>query len=137
MEITSEVQYFEIRSRLNAFEAWRNGRTSYKTDEVPIILSVTNEERSAVEVWEFCHNIPEKYFLYIKHQSSLSNGSVGEATTWTGDHLGIVIFGQAWTDSFGGRRIPVRIRAINGKRYVGTYFVSSGDYARIRLAKVQ
>lgn len=88
----------------------------------------TNEERSAVEVYEFCTNPPQTYFLYI-------NCTKKEATTWTGDKLGSVSFGSEWRDNFGGKRVPITVYAINGKRYHGTYYKSSGDYARIKLCK--
>lgn len=48
---------------------------------------------------------------------------------------GRVTFGREYRDSFGGRRVPIWIDAINGRRYAGTYFKSSGDYARVKLLK--
>ena len=132
--ITAE-QAADIRLRNDALNAWvdtirgKNGWASYKPEDKPSdVPDVTNEERSALEVFEFCQNPPDKYFLYIREKDRT-------ATTWTGDVLGQVSFGREWRDSFGGRRVPVTIRAINGLTYHGTYFKSSGDFARIRQSK--
>lgn len=93
--------------------------------------------RSAVERFEFCASPPGTYFLYITKPdaAALARGESGVATTWTGDRLGRVTFGREYRDSFGGRRVPIWIDAINGRRYAGTYFKSSGDYARVKLLK--
>ena len=132
--ITAE-QAADIRLRNDALNAWvdtirgKNGWASYKPEDKPSdVPDVTNEERSALEVFEFCQNPPDKYFLYIREKDRT-------ATTWTGDVLGQVSFGREWRDSFGGRRSPVTIRAINGLTYHGTYFKSSGDFARVRQSK--
>jgi hypothetical protein len=132
--ITQE-QAADIRQRNDALMAWvdsirgKNGWASYKPEDKPAhVPDVSNEERSALEVFEFCQNPPDKYFLYIREKDHT-------ATTWTGDVLGQVSFGREWRDSFGGRRVPVTIRAINGHNYHGTYFKSSGDFARIRKSK--
>jgi len=92
--------------------------------------SPTNEERSAIEVYEFVHDPPVKYFLYIDEPSR-------SATTWMGDVLGRVSFGQSYRSAFGDTRVPIWVDAINGLLYHGTYFKSAGDYARIKLAKQQ
>jgi hypothetical protein len=132
--ITRE-QAADIRQRNDALMAWvdsirgRNGWASYKPEDKPTnVPDVSNEERSALEVFEFCQTPPDKYFLYIREKDHT-------ATTWTGDVLGQVSFGREWRDSFGGRRVPVTIRAINGLTYHGTYFKSAGDFARIRQSK--
>ncbi len=87
-----------------------------------------NAATSASEVAAFKANPPEKYFPYI-------NETEKTATTWTGDRLGSCLFGREWRDNFGGIRVPVEIRAINGHRYHGTYYKSSGDYARVTRFK--
>jgi hypothetical protein len=132
--ITQE-QAADIRQRNDALMAWvdsirgKNGWASYKPEDKPAhVPDVSNEERSALEVFEFCQNPPDKYFLYIREKDHT-------ATTWTGDVLGQVSFGREWRDSFGGRRVPVTVRAISGLTYHGTYFKSSGDFARIRQSK--
>jgi hypothetical protein len=128
-------QAADIRARNDALMEWvdsirgKNGWASYRPEDKPAnVPDVTNEERSALEVFEFCQTQPDKYFLYIREKDHT-------ATTWTGDTLGEVSFGREWRDSFGGRRVPVTIRAINGHTYNGTYFKSSGDFARIRQSK--
>jgi len=133
-------QAADIRRRNDALNAWvdtiRNKRTgwaSYKASDKPAhVPDVTNEERSALEVFDFCQNPPDKYFLYIREKDRT-------ATTWTGDVLGQVSFGLVYKcPAFGGfssTRVPVTIRAINGLTYHGTYFKSSGDFARIRQSK--
>jgi hypothetical protein len=88
-------------------------------------VAITNEERSAIEVFEFMRDKPERYFLYI-------NEARGIATTWTGAKLGVVWLGRRYRDNFGGERVSISIRAINGESYSGTFYKSSGDYARVR-----
>lgn len=127
MTITAQ-QAADIRERLARFEAWRNGRSGYRVEDIPAdVPRVSNEEISALEVFEFIHDAPEKYFLYIREKER-------EAITWTGDKLGdITYMGPIWGDNFGGKRRSITVRAINGKCYVGTYYTSSGNYARVKL----
>jgi hypothetical protein len=134
--ITPE-QAADIRKRNDALMTWvdsirgKNGWASYRPEEKPAdVPNVTNDERSALEVFEFCTNPPEKYFLYISDANRT-------ATTWTGDALGNVLFGREYRDNFGGKRVPVTVRAINGHTYHGTCFKSSGNYARIKAAKAK
>jgi len=131
--ITPE-QARDIRNRNDALNRWvdsirgRNGWASYKPEDKPAsVPDVTNEERSALEIFDFVTNPPDKYFLYIQEQDST-------ATTWTGDKLGHVSFGREFRDSFGGKRVPVTIHAINNATYHGTYYKSSGSYARVRMS---
>jgi hypothetical protein len=134
-------QYAEFKARSERNRAWAeqfkkpNGWIVIEAHEqttCPADARITNEERSAIEVYEFCTTPPEKYFLYINAEKKL-------ATTWTGDKLGDVTFGRAYqSPGFGGfasTRVPVTIAAINGRTYHGTYFKSSGDYARVKLSK--
>lgn len=129
--LTAE-QAAEIRERLVAKRAWLDARkgNSYRQDELIAagLSPVSNSEVSALEVFEFMRDKPDDYFLYINAKTRL-------ATTWTGDKLGDVTFGSTWHDNFGGKRTHVTIRAINGETYSGTYFTSSGDYARVRKIK--
>jgi len=128
-------QAADIRARNDALMAWvdsirgKSGWASYKPEDKPSnIPDVTNDERSALEVFEFVTNPPDRYFLYINPQKQT-------ATTWTGETLGQVSFGREYRDNFGGKRVPIMVRAVNGRVYHGTYFKSSGDYARIRVQK--
>lgn len=137
--ITAE-QAEDIRNRNTQLNAWidtirgRNGGyshgwASYKPEDKPShVPDVSNEERSQLEVYDFINNPPEKYFLYINDKTS-------QAITWMGDSLGIVAFGCAYRSNFGNTRIPVRVKAVNGRTYAGTYYKSSGDYARVRVVK--
>jgi len=127
----------DIRAKIERFEAWLGKRCSYRVEELPAgVPQVSNEERSALEVFEFLNDPPIKYFLYIKEGNPAQAAPlVGQATTWTGDRLGYGRFGRSSRSNMGDVRVPVTISAINGRTYVGTYFKSAGDYARIRLAK--
>jgi hypothetical protein len=115
--ITRE-QYDEISARNARFEAWRNGRTSYHPSEIPAdVPTVTNDERSAMELYEFVTNPPEKYFLYVALNPNgyTGYGSSHQATTWTGERLGDVQFGRTWRDNFGGTRVSISVYAVNGE----------------------
>lgn len=134
MPLTTEA-YNLLRARCDKLAAWvdtqraPNGWASYREEDIPPgVPRVTNEERSALEVYEFIHDPPAKYFLYINEEKRM-------ATTWTGETLGRIELGQPYRDNFGGRRVPVRIHAINGRTYAGTYFTSAGSYARVKLCK--
>lgn len=146
----TKQQYDEIMARLTTHDAWvdtkrgKNGWTSYKPEERESegIPDVTNEERSAVEVYEFMTDPPTRYFLYISEDKarfrfvqSVAVPTDGRATTWTGEELGRVSFGTPFRSGFGDLRIPVRVYAINGKTYAGTYFKSAGSYARVKMCK--
>jgi hypothetical protein len=71
----------------------------------------------------------------------------GIATTFTGEILGKVDFGceyqvpvNTYPSNFMGRestRVSISVHGINGVEYYGTYFKSSGDYARIKARKIK
>ena len=131
-------QAADIEARLTKFNNWLGKRTSYKWEDIPAdVRHVSNEERSQLEVYEFVHNPPERYFLYIRMDTDPAGqwNRTGIATTWAGEKLGDVRAGHRYRSNMGDVRVPVRIRAINGRTYVGTFYQSSGDYARVRLAK--
>lgn len=103
------------------------------------VASPSNAERGALELYEFMHDPPTVKFLYVTENK---NGyDPHKAQTFAGDYLGRVYFGQRYRAAgFGGRsaateRVPITLYAVNGKRYVGTYFSGAGNYARVRLAK--
>ena len=121
----SQQEIDNLIARVNAFEAWRNGRRSYGTSEVPEGLHVSNEDRSRLEAAQFQNNKDDRYFVYV----SLKDWTV---TTWMGEQLGVITWlGQAYKGNLGDIRQQVNIHAINGERYYGVYYRSSGDYARI------
>jgi hypothetical protein len=128
--LTAE-QAADVRARYDCYEAWRGKRNGIPVEEIPE-WRPTNEETSALEVYEWHATPPERYFLYIKREGSATRGTAG---TWMGDKLGDVVFGRAYRDNFGGTRVPVTVFGTNGVKYVGTYYQSAGDYARIRRAK--
>lgn len=145
--LTAE-EYARLRALADRHEAWvdtrrgKNGWASYQPEEVPEDCRMTNEERSAVEVYEFQHDPPARYFAYVKVNGEVPKSRrdpyramVGELTTWTGDKLGNVTFGCRYVLPNGSARVPIWVSAINGRHYHGTYFESSGDYARIRASK--
>jgi hypothetical protein len=105
-----------------------NGIPVEVTATFPYADKVTNELRSAVEVYEFMQDKPNYYFLYI-------NETTGKAQTWTGQELGNVSFGHEWRSNFGDRRQAITVHGINKVTYYGTYYKSSGDYARIKMKK--
>jgi hypothetical protein len=149
-----EGAYLACRARLNLHEAWvdtqrgKNGWASYRPEDMPAhVPNITNEERAGVELYEWLSNPPDRYFLYIDAEKyKIATGQAGMflgsydrlakdgATNWTGLALGNVRFGRQWRDNFGGVRVPVTVYGNNGVHYIGTYFKSSGDYARIRKA---
>lgn len=95
----------------------------------PFADIIDNDLRSAIEVYEFINDPPKNYFVYI-------NAKELTVTTWTGQRLGTLTFlGPKYRDNFGGQRQSVSLKAINGFRYSGTYYTSSGDYARIKINK--
>lgn len=145
--LISTEEHARLRATIDRHAAWvetirdRHGWVSYCAEEVPEDCRVTNVERSLVEVYEFVNDPPERYFAYVRgyipHFMRFgSPPAAGELTTFTGDLLGAVTFGRRYTlPNNGSVRVPIRVRAINGREYFGTYFKSSGDYARIRACK--
>jgi hypothetical protein len=62
----------------------------------------------------------------------------GLAKTASGVTLGRIALGPVYEVPGFGRtssRQPVHVWAINGLEYVGTYYRSSGDYARLKVKK--
>ena len=135
----TELEYLIHRGRITAYNQAQNelfpGICSFTPEMIQRIIEVagcgrspTNEERSKVEVYEWNKNKPNKYFLYINRTKNL-------ATTWMGDPLGKVVFGNEYRANFGGKRIPITVYGTNGCNYHGTYYSSSGDYARVTMMK--
>lgn len=134
---TTEQEYKEAKHKSDtnqaAFTQYLKG---HKGSGIPVEIcktfpyadEVTNDLRSKIEVYEFIHDIPKKYFLYIDEKDKT-------ATTWTGSFLGNVRFGREYRTNFGDKRQPIDVYAVNGKRYHGIYYKSAGSYARITLYK--
>jgi len=130
-------QYTTAKHKLDQYEAAAlKYRTDNKTNGIPVEIcnsfpfanEVDNNLRSAIETYEFISNPPDKYFIYINESKCI-------ATTWTGQPLGSVSFGQEYRSNMGDKRQPVSILGINGRKYHGTYYKSSGNYARIKIKK--
>lgn len=134
--IVSADEYNLLKQRHASFEAWRNGRTSYHTSEVPQGLEVTNDERTKIELYEFVQNPPAVYFAYV---SMKGGNSACRVTTWMGETLGESYLGNRFQcPAFNGhstRRQIFTFKAINGKNYYGTYYDSSGNYCRLKMCK--
>jgi len=136
--ITKE-QRKDIQRRLANLYRWiarmrhrnRSDWASWKAGSEPSYCVVTNEERSLAEVFDWVHDPPSEYFLYIDVEK-------GKATTWMGDSLGDVTLGKPYrVPAFGqsSERCAVWVTGTNGCKYYGTYYRSSGDYARVKRCK--
>ena len=91
------------RARIDAFEVWRNGRTSWHVDEVPAELrDVDNNMRGKVEQYELLRDMPERFVAYIGKANRNGMGVdriVGQSfpvTTWNGEPLGFATRGDGW-----------------------------------------
>lgn len=135
----NKAEYEKARSMHDAnYNAVKEYCRVNKTNGIPVEISktfpfadeITNELRSKIEVWEFMHEKPLQYFLYISEDEK-------EANTWKGDFLGNIHFGREYRSNMGDKRQPVDVFGINGIKYYGIYFKSSGNYARIKAYKNQ
>lgn len=135
----TEKEYISAKAQLLAYtDASEKWMTENKTrgipgdvrEQFPFADVVTNELRSQIEVYEFMHEKPEKYFAYV-------NGVSGQLTTWTGEPLGTVSWwGTEWRSNMGDARQAITVNAINGVKYFGTFYKGAGDYARLKASKV-
>lgn len=139
--IKDKKQYNRLRAKHDenaaASKAWReanntNGIPLEVCANFPHAKEVTNELRSALEVWQWLNDEPKEYFLYIYTKEGYNN-----ATTWMGDVLGKVYFGREYRSNFGDVRVPIDVHGTNGIKYHGTYYKGTGDYARIKAYKNQ
>jgi hypothetical protein len=131
--LTKEA-YVEARLWHDAYmEACTKYLKQHKTNSIPgevektfpFADKVTNDLRSAIEVYEFMEDKPDRYFMYINESKRI-------ATTWTGQILGTVHFGKEFRSNMGDVRVAVMVFSINSLDYFGTYYKSSGDYARVK-----
>lgn len=118
MQIDCGEQYRDIVARNAALAAW---------------MKACGAEQSSAEVYRFLR-WPEafaKYLFYV-------NVKTMRVTTWTGDVLGVIEYlGPRYRCGRNrSERQAIRVQGINGRIYHGTYFVSSGDYAKCEAAKV-
>ena len=133
----THAEYDVLQTRIAALKQWldtsplvhrsRNGSRSYADDAVPSTSRVSNEEQSAVEVYDFYHNPPQRYFGYV----ALDLSSI---TTWTGDTLAHVTDAwPEWRSNFGDTRQTLDARGINGLQYRATHYKSAGGYCRMNM----
>jgi len=134
-----EAERAQLRARVDAFEVWRAGRASYRSEEVPPGLAVENAELSRLETLDFIASPPERYFAYVKTEPLGAHGTgerIRAITTWTGETLANVTWeGPDFRDSLGGVRVNFRCVGINGRTYSGTYFKSARSYCRMKQTK--
>jgi hypothetical protein len=120
----------DIRDRYNAFQTWLGDRCSYRPEDVPPnVPRVTNEEVSALEVWQFINEPANTWSMYLA-----SDGRT--LTTWPGDKLATVTSETVREVGFGYRpsRTYLRAIAIDGSHWYGTS-PGRGMYARMRRAR--
>lgn len=113
-----------------------NAAEMRKIEEMAGIPSPTDEQRDALRLYDFVHTPPERDVVYINEPKG--NEWIGYAESSGGVVLGKVVFGREYKlPGFGmpSKRVPVTVYGVNGMKYVGTYFKSSGTYATIRRAK--
>lgn len=134
----TERQAADIRSRHDAIDAWlkANKRNSYRMEELESVglCAPTNDETSALEVFEFCRDKPDHYFLYVRPTLG-SDSFACTVGTWTGEQLGAGRMGHVYRSNMGDKRRSIHFRAITGDSYAGTYFCGAGDYARVRKVR--
>ena len=131
----TKQEHGKLTYKYNLYHSERNrlfvGK-NYVDKEMALQLPepITNEEISAIEVYEFINDPPERYFAYINEKDKTM-------TTWTGDILGKVLglWSLGWRSNFGDIRVSIEVIGINGKRYHGTFYKSAGDYCRIKSYK--
>jgi hypothetical protein len=150
----SEPEYRALRAQIDTFmEAVKplypkKGGCLCLTPEMRASLppDATNEQKSAVELYEFIQDPPERYFAYVRPIFRSANktgtsprltytGQKCEITTWTGDILGRGKLGTAYQSNMGDIRVPIAFKAINGRTYYGTFFFEIGDYCRVKAYK--
>lgn len=143
-ELKTEQEYKEVKAKQVTYETWseqfkqKNGWIIIPSNAIPPV-KFDNDDRSAIELYEWKNNPPEKYFLYVK-ETNLDNGlrlNRADIHTWIGQSLGYAYLGPTYRDNFGGKRVSITVYGNNGVKYYGTYYKSSGDYARIKRIKNQ
>lgn len=131
--LTAE-QYQEYRARYDAYHTWRGNRSSISAAERESApQGTTNEETSAIEVYEFMQDKPTRYTAYLKeNESSFTRGSF---TTWTGETLGSLHIWKRTRDGFGNKVWYVSAVGINGVKYHGRHYPDSGDLVYLTANK--
>lgn len=134
----SHTEYLAHRKAIDDQQAFivASGKNSFRPDEYPEHTRyLTNDIRSAVEVYEFMSEKPTKYFAYVKVNPNGNDAFHCYVTTWTGEVIGSGRLGYEYRDSFGGRRQSIEFLGYNGRVYSGTFYKSAGDYCRVKAVK--
>lgn len=142
-KVISKQEYKTLKNLYNEYHKQREilcqGRNYVTAEEQKLLPECpTSEQISSLEVYEFVNDPPKKYFAYVHRYQVRENLRTypDNVTTWTGEVLGRVIdFGRPYKTNMGDERINIRVKAINGKEYFGTYYKSSGDYCRLTMKK--
>ena len=136
--IISENEYKELKNKFEIYSQaltkfLKENKRNYITQKESELLpeSLTHDQISSIEVYEFINDIPDKYFIYVNEKERI-------VTTWTGEKLGRITFlGSKYKSNFRDKRRTIHFTGINNKKYYGIYYCDSGDYARVRLYKNQ
>jgi hypothetical protein len=132
--VTKADAYYDAHA-----DTGRGGWRSLDTKKFPEYPDV-NKEKGQVEAYEFEHNNTgaDGYFCYWKDADATHPRAT--LTTWMGDKIAEVIhYSQPFRCGFGmnSRRISFQARGTDGHTYAGTYYVSSGNYCRMKRIKVK
>lgn len=136
----TSAEHAALRAKLATYAAWaeqfkqRNGWTVIPADAVPPV-TVTNDERSAVETFELCRDKPDAFLAYVE----ADEGGAWAVTTWTGEKLSAdLIAGASYPNpraSYTSRTLtPIRIKSIWGDWYTGRA-LGAGLYVKLRKVK--
>ena len=133
-------QYAEIKSRYDTRHALVvDYCKAHHTSGIPAEVykdwpTVTNDETSALEVYQFVTDPPDRYFAYVNHdEGDPGYGKPCTITTWTGEPIAQGKFtSRLYINSMGDKRITFTAKGINGKVYNGTFYYSAGDYCRMK-----
>jgi hypothetical protein len=100
-----QQQATDIRARETALRTFLGTRTSYRAEEVQHLNPPTNEERSALEIFELQRDKPEQFMAYVSWKGN------GLVTTWMGDRVAVECDVGAWhTNNMGGKWRQIRIK---------------------------
>jgi hypothetical protein len=98
-----------IRARADALCAFLGTRTFYKAEEVAHLNPPTNEELSALEVFELNRDKPEQFTAYVTWRTDAVEAK--EVTTWTGQRVAVRCDAGPWhTNNMGAKWRQLRIK---------------------------
>ena len=109
----TESEYKNLKEKYEYYHSEREkifpGKCSFsKEDQSKLPVSPTNDEISAIEMYEFVNDPPTRYFCYVSPDKNkypnLKNTFIGQSckiTTWTGDILGYGKLGTKYRSNKG------------------------------------